>query len=114
MRPRITTVSPEGDFRLHLAFSDGSSGTVDLQDQIVGRGGVFEALERADVFRQVRADRESGTIVWPNGVDLDPDVLYSLATGRPLPGSSSQLVEEPPLSELVRGGAIGDEPRDRR
>jgi hypothetical protein len=33
----------------------------------------------------VKVDPEAGTIVWPNGVDLCPDVLYSEATGTPLP-----------------------------
>ena len=28
------------------------------------------------LFRKVRVDRELGTIVWPNGADLDPDVLH--------------------------------------
>jgi hypothetical protein len=28
------------------------------------------------VFRSVRVDPELGTIVWPNGADIDPDVLY--------------------------------------
>ncbi len=27
------------------------------------------------LFRSVRVDAELGTIVWPNGADLDPDVL---------------------------------------
>jgi hypothetical protein len=26
-----------------------------------------------------------GTICWPNGADLDPDVLYALVTGESLP-----------------------------
>jgi hypothetical protein len=28
------------------------------------------------VFRSVRVDPQLGTIVWPNGADIDPDVHY--------------------------------------
>jgi hypothetical protein len=27
------------------------------------------------LFRSVRVDETLGTVVWPNGADLDPDVL---------------------------------------
>ncbi len=39
--------------------------------------GSFEPL-KADpqLFRSVRVDERLGTIVWPNGADMDPDVLY--------------------------------------
>jgi hypothetical protein len=30
-------------------------------------------------------DREAGTIVWPNGVDLDPVMLYLAARGMRAP-----------------------------
>ena len=40
---------------------------------------MFVALQDPDVFAQVTVDVEAGTIVWPNGVDLDPDVLYEAA-----------------------------------
>ena len=33
-------------------------------------------LRDPDYFAQVRVDPEAGTIVWPNGVDLDPQVLH--------------------------------------
>jgi hypothetical protein len=37
------------------------------------------------VFAAVRVDPELGTICWPNGADLDPDVLYALVRGEPAP-----------------------------
>lgn len=46
---------------------------------------MFEPLQDISVFKQVRVDSDAGTIVLPNDVDLDPDVLYSEATGIPLP-----------------------------
>jgi len=76
MFPRIASVRVVGDYVVELIFKDGSVGQVDLAPSIVGRGGVFEALNDPSVFSQVRVDPESGTIVFPNGVDLDPDVLY--------------------------------------
>ena len=69
-------------YQLELAFADGLRGTVDLAGRILGRGGVFQPLESAAVFRQVRIDPELGTIVWPNGADICPDLLHAwVATG---------------------------------
>jgi Protein of unknown function (DUF2442) len=45
--------------------------------------GVFEPLRDATCFAQVRVDPQLGTMVWPNGADLDPDVLYGRLTGTP-------------------------------
>ena len=36
---------------------------------------MFEPLRDPTAFRQVTVDPELGTIVWPNGADMDPDVL---------------------------------------
>jgi hypothetical protein len=85
MCPRINAVRPTTGYRLELTFTDGAHGEVDLREDIVGRGGALAPLEEAGFFRQVRLDPEAGTLVWPNGVDMCPDVLYSRATGRPLP-----------------------------
>ena len=88
MSARVTQVRYLGDYRLELSFTDGTKGELDFRGRIVGRGGVFAALEDVAFFRQVRVDAEAGTIAWPNDVDLCPDVLCSLVTGKPIPAAS--------------------------
>jgi hypothetical protein len=70
---------------LELTFTDGKKGELDFKQRVAGRGGVFAPFADVDFFRQVEVDAEAGTLVWPNGVDLCPDVLYSLVMGEPLP-----------------------------
>lgn len=72
--PRITSVEPLEDFRLRLTFTDGLVREVDLSNDLWGQ--MAEPLQDLDYFRQVRVDTELGTVVWPNGYDLDPDVLH--------------------------------------
>ena len=84
MFPRITDVKHTEGYCLELTFADGVQAELDFADRILGRGGVFARLEDVDFFKQVRVDPEAGTLIWPNDVDLDPDVLYSEATGTPI------------------------------
>jgi hypothetical protein len=72
---RIREVEPLEGFVLRLFFDDGAIREVDLEAELWGP--VFERLNDPDFFRQVRVDAELGTVVWPNGADLDPDLLYS-------------------------------------
>jgi hypothetical protein len=46
--------------------------------------GAFFPLKGLAYFRMLRVDPDLGTIVWPNGADLDPDVLYARVTGQPI------------------------------
>jgi hypothetical protein len=64
-----------GDYRLHLVFEGGVEGDLDLARWLNFRG-VFGPLQDPDYFAQVRVDSNIGTVIWPNGVDNDPDVLY--------------------------------------
>lgn len=73
----------DGD-RLELTFKDGLTATVDLDHVIRSYEEVFAPLKAPKYFRLVRVDPEIGTIVWPNGADLCPDVLYSYASGKPI------------------------------
>mgnify|MGYP001052826908 FL=1 len=84
----VVEVRATGERRLYLRFEDGAAGEVDL-DCLVRWEGVFEPLRDPQRFAEVRVDRELGTIVWPNGADIDPDVLYSAVTGTPIVVASS-------------------------
>jgi len=85
MFPRIAAVQHKGQHRLHLTFTNGEEAEVDFGPRVLGRGGVFRPLEDVAYFAQVDVDPEARTLVWPNGVDLDPDVLYCEAMGISLP-----------------------------
>lgn len=76
---RIRAVTPLDDRKVKLELTDGSFKTLDLNPYLDGP--VFDEIARDDAaFRSVRVDPRIGTIVWPNGADLDPDVLI---LGRP-------------------------------
>ena len=71
---RITSVRPVEGFVVELGFTDGSMKRVDLEPYL--RGPVFQPLrDDPALFAAVRVDAELGTIVWPNGADICPDVL---------------------------------------
>jgi hypothetical protein len=71
---RVVEVEHLGDLRLRLTFSDGLVRELDFVGAL--GGGVLEALNDPAAFAQVALNEEAGTIAWPNGVDLDPDVLH--------------------------------------
>jgi Protein of unknown function (DUF2442) len=72
---RIRSIILLSGFVVSLEFTDGTTREVDLERYL--KGPIFEAL-RADParFREVSVDPCAGTICWPNGADIDPDVLY--------------------------------------
>ncbi len=86
----IVEVQPRRNYRLHLRFEDGIEGEVDIAEMIQFAG-IFALLKDHAEFLKVRVAPELGTICWPNGADLDPDVLYAKITGEAI--SISQPVE---------------------
>ena len=79
LHPRVSAARVVRPYVLALTFKDGSQGVVDLEPSIFGTGGLFVALRDPGFFAQVRVDTEAGTVAWPNGVDLDRDVLFEKA-----------------------------------
>jgi hypothetical protein len=65
-----------GRYVLEVTFADGAVRIIDLEPLLTGP--MFEPLARDyDLFCQLRADAEAGTIVWPNGADISPRTLYA-------------------------------------
>jgi hypothetical protein len=76
---RIHSAVPLKGFNVHLGFTDGTERAVDLEPYL--RGPIFEPLrQNPELFRSVQVDEELGTIGWPNGADICPDVLYESLT----------------------------------
>ena len=71
---RVTAVTPLDPYRLRVEFNDGVVRDVDCAFLLHGTLG--EPLRDVEYFRQVRADEESLTIVWPNGLDPAPELLH--------------------------------------
>ena len=71
---RVKDVTPLAGYTVRLTFTDGSRKDVDLGPYLMGP--VFEPVRDLARFREVTVDPELGTIVWPNGADICPDVLY--------------------------------------
>jgi len=72
---RIHTAKPLQDYTVQLEFTDGTIKDVTLAPFL--RGPIFDEMRNhIEVFRSFQVDPRMGTIVWENGADIDPDVLY--------------------------------------
>jgi hypothetical protein len=71
----ITSVEVMHGRTVRLGFADGSVRVVDLSPFLWGS--LLGPLATDDaLFAAASVDPVAGTIVWPNGADLDPDVLH--------------------------------------
>jgi Protein of unknown function (DUF2442) len=61
--------------------------------RLVQFSGVFAPLRNRDTFAQVQIHPELGTVVWQNGADLDPDVLYAIVVGGSVPNPQLQTYD---------------------
>ena len=62
-------------YKVHLTFSDGRCGAVDLREFIYNdHRPIFIELKDDKIFHRFRL--EFNTLIWPNGADLAPEYLY--------------------------------------
>jgi hypothetical protein len=72
----VVEARPLEPYRIFIRFEDGVEGVVDVST-LVPFEGVFAPLKDPTEFRRISVNAELGVVCWPNGADLDPDVLYA-------------------------------------
>lgn len=77
----VVSVKPKNDYVLWLEFEDGTQGEVDIKRLLRDFTGVFSKFVDLNYFRRVKVDQETGTISWPENIDLCQDVLYAAVKG---------------------------------
>jgi len=77
--PLLTQVKSLKNYRLHVNFSDGVQGVVDLSD-FAGKG-VFALWNDYRQFEKVKIG-SSGELIWNDEVDLDGLGIYLKLTGK--------------------------------
>jgi len=92
--PRVVDVEYLGERQLRVTFNDGLVRELDFAGTLHG---LLSDVDSDTAFAAVGVDTTAGTICWPNGIDLDPDVLHGdhLAAD----GRSAKLLREYRLRE---------------
>lgn len=74
MIPKVIEANYEKEYIIHLCFSDGKEGFIDLSGELYGS--IFEPLKDIDVFKSFRIHPDFHTLCWSNGADIAPEFLY--------------------------------------
>ncbi len=81
MLHEIKKVEHIGRYKLKLYFRNGKIKIFDMEDRLRTAKNMFLPLKDIDFFSKVKC--EDGTIVWPNGVDLCPEMLFKCSKDVP-------------------------------
>jgi hypothetical protein len=73
----VAAVSYVDDYRLVVTFTDGCVKTVDCSG-LMNKGPVYQPWQDVAYFKQFVLDPEAETLVWPNGADIAPSLLYAM------------------------------------
>ena len=76
------------DYMVELTFSNLRKGRVDFK-KYLGKG-IFKEFLKVEKFKRFKVDVELGTLCWPNGADIAPEVLYREVVSDKLSGRLSK------------------------
>jgi Protein of unknown function (DUF2442) len=89
---RVQSVKPLDAPRIRVIFTNGEQREIDLT-LYIATGPIFAPVRtNPSFFQSVVVD--GGTLTWPNGADIDPDVLYH--------GGTPPWAQEIPHTDEVR------------
>lgn len=69
------------NYLLEITFETGEKGLGDFS-AYAKRGGVFRRFSDVEYFKQVAIDPEWGVLSWPGDVDIAPETVYHMVTGK--------------------------------
>ena len=70
---RVSDVEVIAERMLRVVFTDGLVREIDFAGVLTG---VLAELDTDEAFAAVGVDPVAGTLCWPGGIDIDPDVLH--------------------------------------
>jgi hypothetical protein len=76
--PQVNRAKPIDGFVIDVRFNDGTEKHIDISQWF--KGPVFKALKDPKFFAKFFL--ESGTLAWPNGVEIAPETLYEAIDAR--------------------------------
>lgn len=71
---RVVGFEIVGAYTLRVEFDDGTEQVIDFRPVL--EGALYRPLRDESLFNRVEIDPEVHTLVWPNGVDFDPETLH--------------------------------------
>jgi hypothetical protein len=71
---RVTEFEIVSDYTIRLTFDDQTERVIDFEPILTGP--LFGPLKDKILFEQVKLDETFGTLEWPNGADISPEVLH--------------------------------------
>lgn len=63
-----------GQYTIEVCFENNTCKTINFSPVLYGE--MYGPLKDSEFFKRVKLDEEVQTLVWPNGADFDPSLLY--------------------------------------
>jgi hypothetical protein len=110
----VTAVEVLPGFLLRLTFENGEVRRFSMSRLLAGEAAAFTPLRKVVLFRQ--AFVAHGTVCWPNGADIDPELLYQQSVPEGDDSLLNALMEMPNVGEdadfCCRSIDAAKEPKD--